>query len=85
LVHSFENSTLSLITAQSAVYKIFINKEEIGTSLLESGDPPMGVASGLIQLNNISIRALESMLLQIESTQSIDGVIPNPGSTGRDG
>ncbi len=45
----------------------------------------MGVASGLIQLNNISIRALESMLLQIESTQSIDGVIPNPGSTGRDG
>jgi len=36
----------------------------------------MGVASGLIQLNNISIRALESMLLQIESTQSIDGVIP---------
>ncbi|MBP0012367.1 MAG: hypothetical protein J7525_04530 [Roseofilum sp. SID3] len=35
----------------------------------------MGVASGLIRLNNISIRALESMLLQIESTQSIDGVI----------
>ncbi|MDB9517339.1 hypothetical protein PN466_10310 [Roseofilum reptotaenium CS-1145] len=56
------------------LYKIFINEQEIGTSLLESGDPPMGVASGLIRLNNISIRVLESRLLQIESTQSTDGV-----------
>lgn len=31
------------------MYKIFLNDKEIGTTNLESGDPPMGVAFGKIK------------------------------------
>jgi hypothetical protein len=34
-----------------SVYRVNLDKEEIGTTLLESGDPPMGVVSGKISFH----------------------------------
>jgi hypothetical protein len=34
------------------MYRVFLNNEEIGTTSLESADPPMGVVSGKIAFHS---------------------------------